>query len=280
MTRLLSARGLDDAFRGRVGDACGASASAARPFRPLFLLVTFALATLATSCVGRSQRLAEAMAPGGPKPGKLVGCPGKPVPAVDGLIDDFEDGNNQVALMGERDGYWYTAADKLGSKVTSPSESFQPAEGGANGSAMAVRVAGHTVAAGDQAWGVEFGSNLLMAQDQFYDASRYVGISFRAKAAGKGIKTVRVNVTDVNTHPNGGVCTACYNHFRKDVNLTGEWKEYRVLFRELEQRPGWGSPRPEHVTPEKLVSVTFAVGGVDADFDVWVDDLQFLECKK
>ncbi len=181
--------------------------------------------------------------------------------------------------MGERDGYWYAAADQLGSKITAPAQGFEPAEGGANGSFMAAHVAGHTVSAGDQGWGVEFGGNFLSARGEFYDASRYVGISFRAKA-GSGMKSVRVNVSDVNTHPDGGVCKNCYNHFRKDVNLTTDWQEYQLLFGELQQRPGWGDPRPEHVTPKKLISVTFAVGGADSDFDIWVDDLQFLECKK
>jgi hypothetical protein len=145
---------------------------------------------------------------------------------------------------------------------------------------MAARVMGHTVAAGDQAWGVEVGGNFLSAKSELYDGSRYVGISFKAKAPGKGIKSLRFNLADVNTHPDGQVCKTCYNHFRKDINLTNEWKEYRVLFSELQQRPGWGNPRPDHVTPNQLVAGTFAVGGVDSDFEIWIDDLQFLECKK
>jgi hypothetical protein len=230
-----------------------------------------------TACVGRSASRGAT-----PESGKseLPRCKKGIMPAVDGLIDDFEDGNNQVALMGERDGYWWVSTDTLGTKVTDPPEGFKPSDGGAKGSSMAGRVVGHTVAGGDQAWGVEFGGNFLSAKSEMYDASRYVGISFMAKAPGKGIKSVRFNVTDVNTHPDGAVCTTCWNHFRKDLNLTNEWKEYRVLFSELQQRPGWGSPRPEHVTPTKLVAATFAVGGVDSDFDVWIDDLQFLECKK
>lgn len=231
---------------------------------------------LATGCVGKSAVRTAA------ESGKteLPRCKKGVMPAVDGLIDDFEDGNNQVALMGERDGYWWVSKDALGSTVTDPPEGFRPSDGGANGSAMAARVVGHTAAGGDQAWGVEFGGNFLSATSEQYDGSRYVGISFKAKAPGKGIKTLRFNLPDVNTHPDGKVCVTCYNHFRKDFNLTKEWKEYRVLFSELQQRPGWGNPRPDHVTPDKLVSATFAVGGVDSDFDIWIDDLQFLECKK
>jgi len=232
---------------------------------------------LGAGCVGKSQTPAAAPGTAG---AAMAKCRRGVQPAIDGLVDDFEDGNNQVATMGERDGYWYVSADQLGTKITHPPEGFAASEGGANGSAMSAHVTGHTVAAGDQAWGVEFGGNFLSAKGEFYDASRYAGISFRAKAPGKGIKGVRVNLSDVNTHPDGATCKACYNHFRKDVNLTGEWKEYRVLFSELQQRPGWGDPRPENVTPSKLISVTFAVGSVESDFDIWVDDIQFLECKK
>jgi hypothetical protein len=229
-------------------------------------------------CVGKSQRLQSAE--GSAADRSLERCRRGVMPAIDGLIDDFEDGNNQVALMGERDGYWWVSKDTLGASVSEPAENFEAAEGGANGSAMAAHVVGHTVAAGDQAWGVEMGGNFLSANPGLYDASRYVGISFKAKAPGDGIKSVRFNVTDVNTHPDGGVCKDCWNHFRKDFNLTSDWKEYQVLFSELQQRDGWGSPRPESVTTSQVIAATFAVGGVDSDFDIWLDDLQFLECKK
>jgi hypothetical protein len=250
-----------------------------RAFLVVPALSVAAAVGLGAGCVGKSATTYDPSAPN-VADAKLPRCAGKAVPAIDGLIDDFEDGNSQVAIMAERDGYWWVSTDKLGTKVTDPPEGFRPSDGGANGSAMAARVVGHTVAGGDQAYGVEFGGNFLSAQSETYDASRYVGITFKAKAPGKGIKSLRFNVTDVNTHPDGAVCTACWNHFRKDLNLTQDWKEYRILFSELQQRPGWGSPRPDHVTPKKLIAATFAVGGVDSDFDIWIDDLQFLECKK
>jgi hypothetical protein len=243
-------------------------------------------AGLGAGCVGQSQSTGASSAneAGGPAPGsaesKIPRCKGLPVPAVDGLIDDFEDDNNQVAAMADRDGYWWISKDTLGSTVTNPPEGFKPAEGGAGGSALSAHVAGHTVAKGDQSWGVEMGGNFLSSKAGLYDASKYAGISFKAKAGGNGIKTVRVNLTDVNTHEDAGVCKACWNHFKKDFTFTSDWKEYRMMFAELQQREGWGDPRPEHVATNQVMSVTFAVGGVDGDFDLWVDDLQFLECKK
>src|SRR3982750_599268 len=35
----------------------------------------------------------------------------------DGVIDDMEDNNNQISVIGERGGYWYTYVDKEGSTV-------------------------------------------------------------------------------------------------------------------------------------------------------------------
>jgi hypothetical protein len=52
-----------------------------------------------------------------------------------------------------------------------------------------------------------------------------------------------------------------------------------VSFAELAQRSGWGDPRPPSVDPKQLVSISFAVDG-GQEFDVWVDDVQFVACKE
>ena len=80
------------------------------------------------------------------------------------------------------------------------------------------------------------------------------------------------------THQDAGKCKACWNHFRKDMTLTNDWAEYTVSFAELQQRPGWGDPRPPSVDPTQVLSVSFAVEG-GQPFDIWVDDVQFLACK-
>ena len=36
----------------------------------------------------------------------------------DGVIDDLEDNNNQITVIGDRGGYWYTYADNEGSTVS------------------------------------------------------------------------------------------------------------------------------------------------------------------
>ena len=111
------------------------------------VLATIALGALALpACIGVSQTPYAGDPATAAASGKLTRCPGFAVPAVDGLIDEFEDGNGQVMTMGERDGYWWVSKDALGTTVTSPEEGFKPAEGGAAGSAMAAHVKGHVVA--------------------------------------------------------------------------------------------------------------------------------------
>jgi hypothetical protein len=230
-----------------------------------------------SACIGVSQEKVDATAPSAEA---LSGCPGGLVPAADGNVDDFEDGNNQTNVEGGRDGYWYTAKDNNGSTYEIPAEGFATSEGGADGSTTAIHIKGTTASGGDQAWGIELGMNFLNSQGEMYDASKYEAFSFKAKLGSKEAdKKVRVSLADVNTHPNGAVCSACYNHFNSTIELTPEWKEYTLAFKDLKQRPGWGQPRPANVTPSQLVNINYQIGG-GKPFDVWIDDLKLLACKK
>jgi hypothetical protein len=234
------------------------------------------LAVCASGCVGVSQPVPDASAPSA---AVLSGCPGGLVPVADGLVDDFEDGDNQGTLEAGRDGYWYTAHDSLGSDFEIPAQGFSTSEGGAD-STTAVHIKGKTGSSGDQSWGIELGLNFKNSQGEFYDASKYTAIAFQAKNGSKDAdRKVRVSLADENTHPSGAVCTACYNHFNSNIELTTDWKEYTLAFDDLRQRPYWGAPRPERVTSSKLVNLNFQMGG-GKDFDLWVDDVRFLECKK
>jgi len=249
-----------------------------RPFskKPSAALCALPL-LIASGCIGVSQPKPDASAP---STAALSSCPGGLVPAADGLVDDFEDGDNQGTLEAGRDGYWYTAHDSLGSEFTIPAQGFQSSEGGADGSTMSVHIKGKTGSGGDQAWGIELGLNFKNSQGEMYDAGKYAALFFKAKSGSKEAdRKVRVSLADVNTHPNGAVCTACYNHFNSNIELTSDWKDYTLAFEDLRQRPYWGAPRPARVTAAKLVNLNFQMGG-GKDFDVWVDDIKFLECKK
>jgi hypothetical protein len=194
------------------------------------------------------------------------------VPAPDGVIDDFEDGNSQLLVAGGRDGYWWQHKDPKGSTIE-PAK-FTPADAGAGGSKKALFVHGVT-GTEDGAYGSSVGINLM--GKGLYDASKYVGISFKAKVGPSSTKSVRLKIGDVNTHGQLGTCKSCWNHFGKDMTFTPEWQEYKVLFSEVKQADGWGDPRPPTLTPSQLASIDFTVGP-KASFELWIDDLTFLTC--
>jgi hypothetical protein len=227
----------------------------------------------ASACIGVSQKRSAGTAQGA---APALTCRIGTRPAVDGLIDDFEDENGQLSQIGGRDGYWWTKHDDKGSTVGP--DPFIPSEGGADGSGLALRATGKTAIGGPETWGACFGVDMITRKKAVYDASRYVGISFKAKVGEGSTRQIRVSIGDANTHPDIGICKVCWNHFGKDLTVTSQWKEYTVLFSELQQQAGWGDPRPAALTPSKLVAIDWAIAGGQT-FDLWIDDIQFLDCK-
>jgi hypothetical protein len=192
-----------------------------------------------------------------------------------GMLDDFEDGNSQIATNEGRSGYWYTYSDTVGTMVT-PEDEFVPSSGGANGSHKAARIFGKT---GDRknVWaGMAFP---LTNPKGPYDASKYKGFSFWAKKGEKSTAFVYVRVPDVNTTPDGGVCKDCFNDFATNVQLTNRWKKYTFSFDMLRQEPGWGEPRA-HITPSKIYELQWQIKTRNVDFDIWIDDVKLVGCER
>jgi endoglucanase len=218
-------------------------------------------------------------APAAPVSAAPKACTGKPSAAADGLVDDFEDGNNRSAEVAGRGGWWYTAADNAGSTI-SPQGNFAPSDGGAAGTKKAAHVTGKT-ASEQAAWGAVFGVGLLQ-DNRLYDASKYAGVSFWAKAADKSGKTFRFKVSDVSTHPAGKVCKedagGCWNHFGTELTLTSEWKEYTIAFADLRQEEGWGNPHPASLSVNQLLSLDWTMPR-GTEFDLWVDEIKLVECQ-
>jgi len=230
------------------------------------------ISSVAAGCIGVSERKAPA-----PGVADFKACRAGTRPAADGLVDDFEDGNNQLTVSAGRDGYWWSAHDPVGSTLAP--DPFAPSDGGADGSAMALHVSGKTASGNPtDAWGAEFGVNFVNAKGTLYDASKYVGISFKARVDEKSTRQVRFKIGDVNTHPDAAMCKTCWNHFGKDMTFSPKWKEYVVMFSEAKQEEGWGDPRPPSITPAKLYSLDWTIKGGQS-FDLWIDDVTFLDCK-
>ena len=87
---------------------------------------------------------------------------------------------------------------------------------------------------------------------------------------------VRLKIPDVNTDPEGGACTECFNDFGGDLNLTTDWKQYIFPWKAMKQMPGWGNPRKPHITPSKLFGIQFQVNVPSANYDIFIDDIKFV----
>lgn len=201
------------------------------------------------------------------------------VVADDGSVDDFEDGDSQALLIGGRSGYWFTAVDNHGSTVE-PKGELRPIDGGPSASKRAVRVVGRTMPE-LPAWGAVTGLS-WQPDNRPYDGSKYAGVSFWAKVGPTSAGTFRLKLSDVNTHPVGGVCRdepgGCWNHFGADLRLTSEWKKYELAFADLTQEAGWGQPRPPALSAHQLVSLDFSVPR-GQEFELWIDDVKLLRCQ-
>ncbi len=209
-------------------------------------------------------------------PGFVKRCDGVKA-ASDGLIDDFEDNDDAMALASGREGHWFVGKDDKGSSVEPSSLAGKFADSGAHGGKRALHISGKT-AAGDGAWGVETSVDFAPSRP-LYDASKYAGISFWIKTGAKSSKDVRFKIADVNTNPNGNVCKdGCWNHFGKDLKASAEWQEVKIPFAEMTQLSGWGDPRPANLDSKRIFDLEWSIAS-GQDFDLWIDDVKFLDCE-
>lgn len=200
---------------------------------------------------------------------------GKACPA-DGVIDDSEDNDNHVSLKKGRSGYWYTFVDKAGSTIVPPAGGiFNMSPGGANGSTHSAHASGKV--GGGQTIYAGLGLNFVDPKGP-YDAKSYKGVSFWAKVGAGSATKLRLKVPDGDTDPDGKVCTECFNDFGADLDLTTTWAKYTITFATMTQLQGWGAPHPAAIDPSKLYGLQFQVASAGADYDVWVDDIQFTGC--
>jgi hypothetical protein len=122
------------------------------------------------------------------------------------------------------------------------------------------------------------------------DLTAYKGITFWARAdQNQDSATILVQFFDQNTWPGGGACldgsggaADCYNGFGATVNLTGTFTQYTIDFATLAQQPGWGfQPVPAVPDLQQTYALVFQVstprGAVSLSFDVWIDDLYFVD---
>ena len=210
-------------------------------------------------------------------PSELCQAEASPGGAADPLlIEDAENGDDQVIVHDGRDGHLYTFIDarsQLVGGATVTGARPVPHVAGAHGSRCAWNLRGRL--ADERIVFAGLGVNLTNPK-RAYDASRFVGISFFARHGAGSAWRIRVQFPDGNTDPDGGVCGQCFNDFGATIDLTEDWTKYTVLFDSLGQTGDWGTPHPERIDRSKLFGIQFRVKNVDEPFDIWIDDIAFV----
>lgn len=205
---------------------------------------------------------------------------GRACPPGEGMISDGEIGPNQTNPIKGRGGYWYTFVDNAGSTVTptagAQGGTFAMADGGANGTKKAAHMTG-SIGTADIVY-AGMGLNFVDPKGQ-YDASKYKGVSFWGKKGPGSIGKVRLKMPDVNTEPDGKVCSECFNDFGMNLVLTDQWQQFTIPFSALKQLKGWGNPIKSSIEPTTLYGMQFQVNEPGATFDIWIDEIQFTGCQ-
>lgn len=185
------------------------------------------------------------------------------------LIDDFEDGDHQIALMGQV-GYWYSYNDGTGTQTPAPVDPFAPVtvnppiDGSSSTKAVHVRWQDFT------SWGGGFG--VAFTDDAtFYDASAYDGIAFWARIE-SGSET-RVDLIVQEQRSLAPACTVCGHNPTYALTVTTTWRRFYLPFA-LFQSDGGGDPSFIDLDPSALYGMQF-FRGANHTIDLWVDDVAF-----
>lgn len=180
------------------------------------------------------------------------------------LIDDLEDGNNQLKTP-TYSGYWFTAVDPTGDGtiVPDPDEQCKPVNlstprGDSN---RAMHISGDW-ADGDD-WTAALGFNFDKDEAPI-DASGYQGIHLFAKTSISNPIRLQLMVDGVTDS----------GHWERELDLDTDWSEVTLLWDDpgLAQ-PSWAETVP--FDPSQLVGVQFQF--MDGTIDLWIDDVRFVE---
>ncbi|MGC4094930.1 MAG: hypothetical protein QM756_44835 [Polyangiaceae bacterium] len=180
------------------------------------------------------------------------------------LVDDFEDGDDGILQNEQRLGFWRWVRE-TDAPGTAPALLPIPRPTASANNRLALHVKGGRLS--DWGAAVEF-----TFRPACYDASRYVGIAFSAR--GPGRIYVAPRETSVIPVAEGGNCERdCHNPHTLKVDLDDKFRAYQVRFDDMHQR---GVDRPP-LNAKRLNSLAFLVRPEDTPYDVWLDDVRFIE---
>ncbi|HEY3256308.1 MAG TPA: hypothetical protein VGJ91_20255, partial [Polyangiaceae bacterium] len=179
-------------------------------------------------------------------------------------IDDFEDGDDAIQPFEGRAGFWRWARE-IDAPGTAPALIPVPRPDATRANRLAQHVKGGQLLD----WGATIEFDFRPA---CYDASKYVGVSFQARGPGRIYAAARER--SVIPVAEGGSCQVdCHNPHVAKIELESAWRTYQVRWTELRQR-GIGKPA---LDVRHLHSLAFLIRAEDTPYDVWLDDLRFLQ---
>jgi hypothetical protein len=192
-------------------------------------------------------------------------CRGRvPVAGSEPSIDDFEDGDDAIRPLEGRAGFWRWARE-IDAPGTAPALIPIPRPD----STRANRLAQHVKGGELLDWGAAVEFDFRPA---CYDASKYVGVSFQARGPGRIYLAARER--SVIPIAEGGSCEVdCHNPHVAKIELESVWRTYQLRWADLRQR-GIGKPI---LDASRLHSLAFLIRPEDTPYDVWLDDLRFLQ---
>ena len=183
---------------------------------------------------------------------------------TDPRIDDFEDGDDAVQPIEGRAGFWRWARE-TDAPGTAPALIPVPRPDATRGNRLALHAKGGLLSD----WGATLEFNF---RPSCYDASRYVGVTFKARGPGR----IYLAPREVSVIPiaEGGVCEHdCHNPHVSAVDLDATWRTYQFRWSDVRQR---GVARPP-LDPRRLHSLAFLIHPEDTPYDVWLDDVRFMQ---
>jgi hypothetical protein len=187
-------------------------------------------------------------------------------------IDDFEDRNARLLVADGRSGFWAVYNDGTGKQTPAASFALHPAR--LPKPRDTSRYALHTSGTTFTRWGSVI-VGLFTDGAGCYDVSAYSGLEFWAK--GNTRIYVSVPITDEIAVANGGLCqdaAGCPSGPRRAFDLGPAWQKFVISFRDLEKS---AEPTRMPFDPRRVVSVNLSVHREDTPFDIWIDDVSFIE---
>jgi hypothetical protein len=196
------------------------------------------------------------------------------------MIDNFEHTGSTVPKVGDRGGHWIIVGTRTtGGKHNPEPITTTPPLPPRAGSTLAL----HYWGTGETQAGIGIGFNDYPQPPRPVNASGDIGVTFWARADDTNAWYLLIG--DRTTTPPGGLCGvdgggACYDDFGSSLDLTSEWKQFTLLFKDLVPgQLGFGAHGPALDTTT-VYGLSFKTAGGTADtFDIFIDDLAFV-CKK